>query len=76
VNEEDRYPECQWRVEGMSLAGEPIDPPSVCTKFQNAIGALIRTEYVVDPSIPNWFEVPEGLKSEMWVNSELSHKHT
>ena len=63
----NKYPKGQWSVEGITPSGEPVDPPLVRTKFRNAIGALIRTEYAVDPTILDWFQVPEGLKGEMWA---------
>ena len=35
-------------------------------KFRNAIGAIIRTKVVVDPTIEKWTLVPEGKKETMW----------
>jgi hypothetical protein len=38
----------------------------VSAKFQNAIGAIIRTKNVLDPTIPDWLMVHEGKKEAMW----------
>ena len=38
----------------------------IVAKFWNAIGAIIRTKMVLDPTIPNWSLVPEGRKEAMW----------
>jgi len=40
-------------VNAINAADDPIEPPEVCAKFQNAIGAIIRTKMVLDPTIPN-----------------------
>jgi hypothetical protein len=53
-------------VNAISTVGVPIDPPQVVAKFRNAIGAIIRTKMVLDPTIPNWPLVPEGRKEAMW----------
>jgi len=50
----------------ISAAGDPIEPPEDCTKFRNAIGAIIWTKMVLDPTIPDWPTVPEGRKEAMW----------
>ena len=50
----------------ISAVGEPIEPPEVCAKFRNAIGSIIRTKMVLDPTIPDWPTVPEGRKEVMW----------
>jgi hypothetical protein len=34
--------------------------------FWNAIGSIIRTKVVVDPTIPDWMKIPEGKKEAMW----------
>jgi hypothetical protein len=39
----------------------------VRAKFQNAIGAIIRTKMVLDPTIPDWLTVPKGKKEAMWA---------
>ena len=41
-------------------------PPQIVAKFCNAIGAIIRTKVVVDPTIEKWTLVPEGKKETMW----------
>jgi hypothetical protein len=38
----------------------------VRAKFRNAIGAIIRTKIVFDPTIPDWLTVLEGKKEAMW----------
>ena len=53
-------------VNVVNAAGEPIEPPEVCAKFRNAIGSIIRTKMVLDPTIPDWPIVPEGRKEAMW----------
>ena len=53
-------------VNVISAVGEPIEPPEVCSKFRNAIGSIIRTKMVLDPTIPDWPTVPEGRKEAMW----------
>jgi len=53
-------------VNVVSPAGEPIEPLDVCAKFRNAIGSIIRTKMVLDPTIPDWLTVPEGTKEAMW----------
>ena len=40
-------------VNVISAVGEPIEPPEVCAKFRNAIGSIIRTKLVLDPTIPD-----------------------
>uniref|UniRef100_K3Y197 Uncharacterized protein n=1 Tax=Setaria italica TaxID=4555 RepID=K3Y197_SETIT len=62
----NQYPEGKWRVDVISPAGEPIEPPMVHSKFRNAIGAIIRTKEILDPSISNWLLVPERRKEAMW----------
>jgi len=49
----NEYPEGQWVVNVVSAADEPIEPPEVCAKFRNAIGSIIRTKLVLDPTIPD-----------------------
>ena len=53
-------------VNAVSVAGEHIEPPEVRAKFRNAIGSIIRTKMVLDPTIPHWPAVPEGRKEAMW----------
>ena len=62
----NQYPEGQFTVNAISAAGEPIDPPQIVAKFRNAIGAIIRTKMVLDPTIPSWPLVSEGRKEAMW----------
>ena len=62
----NQYPERQFTINAISLAGEPIDPPQIVPRFRNAIGAIIRTKMVLDPTIPSWPLVPEGRKEAMW----------
>ena len=62
----NKYPEGQWVVNVISAVGEPIEPPEVCAKFRNAIGSIIRTNMILDPTIPDWPIVPEGRKEAMW----------
>jgi hypothetical protein len=62
----NQYPEGQWTVNAINVAGEPIDPLQVVAKFRNAISAIIRTKMVLDRIIPNWPLVPEGRKEAMW----------
>ena len=61
-----QIPQRQWTVNVVSPAGEPIEPLDVSAKFQNAIGSIIRTKMVLDPTIPDWPTVPEGRKEAMW----------
>jgi hypothetical protein len=69
-------PEGKYTVNAISAAGEPIEPPKIAAKFHNAIGAIIRTKIVLDPTITNWTLVPasnddrkdEIVKSRMAVN--------
>ena len=53
-------------INAISVVGEPIDPPQISAKFQNAIGAIIRTKIVLDPTIPCWPLVLAGKKVAMW----------
>ena len=62
----NKYPEGQCVVNVISAVGEPIEPPEVCAKFRNAIGSIIRTKMVLDPTILDWPTVPEGRKEAMW----------
>ena len=62
----NQYPEGQFTINAISVAGEPIELPQIVAKFQNAIGAIIRTKMVLDPTIPSWPLVPEGRKEAMW----------
>ena len=62
----NQYPEGQFTINVISAAGEPIEPPQIIAKFQNAIGAIIRTKMVLNPTIPSWPLVPEGRKEAMW----------
>jgi len=48
------------------VAGEPVEPSEIVAKFRNAIGAIIRTKMVLDPTIANWALVPVGKKEAMW----------
>jgi len=51
----------------MQLAQQEIRlNPQTVAKFHNAIGAIIRTKVVVDPTIEKWTLVPEGEKETMW----------
>ena len=54
----NQYPEGQFTVNAISAAGEPVEPPQIVAKFRNAIGAIIRTKMVLDPTIPSWPLVP------------------
>ena len=47
----NQYPEGQFTVNAINPAREPIDPPQIVAKFRNAIGAIIRTKVIVDPTI-------------------------
>jgi hypothetical protein len=60
----NQYLEGQWTVIAVNAVGEPFEPPKVCAKFRNAIGAIIRTKMVLDPTIPNWLTVPKGKKNK------------
>uniref|UniRef100_K3ZEJ1 DUF8039 domain-containing protein n=1 Tax=Setaria italica TaxID=4555 RepID=K3ZEJ1_SETIT len=62
----NQYLEGKWRVNVVSLVGECIEAPMVRSKFRNAIGAIIRTKEILDPSISDWLLVPEGRKEAMW----------
>ena len=53
-------------VNAINTVGEPLDPPEVRAKFRNAIGAIIRTKMVLDPTNPDWTKVPSGRKEAMW----------
>ena len=45
-------------------AGEILEPKELRGRFRNAIGALVRDK--LNPAIPNWKEVPEKKKDELW----------
>ena len=45
-------------------AGEVLEPKELRGRFHNAIGALVRDK--LNPAIPNWKEVPENKKNELW----------
>ena len=45
-------------------AGEILEPKELRGRFRNAIGALVRDK--LNPAIPNWKEVPENKKNELW----------
>jgi len=45
-------------------AGEILEPKELRGRFCNAIGALVRDK--LNPAIPNWKEVPENKKNELW----------
>ena len=45
-------------------AGEILQPKELRGRFHNAIGALGRDKS--NPAIPNWKEVPENKKNELW----------
>jgi hypothetical protein len=54
-------------VNAVKATGEPIEPPKVRAKFWNAIGSIIRTKMVLDPTIPDWLMVSMGKKEAMWA---------
>ena len=54
----NQYPEGQFTINAISAAGKPVEPPQIVAKFRNAIGAIIRTKMVLDPTIPSWPLVP------------------
>jgi hypothetical protein len=62
----NQYPKGQWTVNAGNATGEPIEPLEVCAKFRNAIGSIIKTKIVLDPTIPGWLTVLEGKKEAMW----------
>jgi len=62
----NHYPEGKYTVNAISVAGEPIEPPEIAAIFRNAIGAIIRTKMVLDPTIANWALFPAGKKEAMW----------
>jgi hypothetical protein len=62
----NQYLKGQWTVIVVKAASEPIEPPEVCAMFWNAIGSIIRTKMVLDPTIPDWLMVPEGKMEVMW----------
>ena len=45
-------------------AGEILEPKELRGRFHNAIGALVRDK--LNPAIPNWKEVLEKKKDELW----------
>ena len=45
-------------------AGEILESKEFRGRFHNAIGALVRDK--LNPAIPNWKEVPENKKDELW----------
>ena len=45
-------------------AGEIIELKELRGRFHNAIEALVRDR--LNPAIPNWKEVPENKKNELW----------
>ena len=45
-------------------AGEILEPKEFRGQFRNEIGALVRDK--LNPAIPNWKEVPENKKNELW----------
>ena len=48
----------------VGLAGEILEPKEFRRRFHNAIRALVRDK--LNPAIPNWKEVPENKKNELW----------
>ena len=62
----NHYLEGKYMVNAASTAGEPVEPPEIAAKFHNAIGAIIRTKKVLDPTIANWALVLAGKKEAMW----------
>ena len=62
----NHYPEGKYTFNVVSAAGEPVEPLEIAAKFRNAIGAIIRTKMVLDPTIANWALVPAGKKEAMW----------
>ena len=45
-------------------AGEILEPKELREKLCNTIGALVRDK--LNPAIPNWKEVSENKKNELW----------
>ena len=45
-------------------AGEILEPKEFSGRFRNVIGALVRDK--LNPAIPNWKEVSEKKKDELW----------
>ena len=45
-------------------AREILEPKELRGRFHNAIGALVRDK--LNLAIPNWKEVPENKKNELW----------
>ena len=45
-------------------SGEILEPKELRGRFRNAIEALVRDK--LNPAIPNWKEVPENKKNELW----------
>ena len=48
----------------VGIAGEILEPKEFRGRFHNAIGALVRDK--LNPTIPNWKELPEKKKDELW----------
>ena len=48
-------------------AGEILEPKELRRQFRNAIRALVRDK--LNPTIPNWKEVPENTKNALWIGS-------
>ncbi|KAJ1256041.1 hypothetical protein BS78_K097100 [Paspalum vaginatum] len=54
-----------YTVDVVGLAGDPIEPTLVLTKFRNTVGALVRTW--MEPSIFDWRKVPSATKKFLWT---------
>ena len=57
------YKAC-YVITEVGSAGEILEPKKLRGKFCNAIGALVRDK--LNPTIPNWKEVPENIKNALW----------
>ena len=48
----------------VGTAAEILEPKELRGRFRNTIGALVRDK--LNPTIPNWKEVLENKKNELW----------
>ena len=61
----NQYPDkACYVITEVGLAGEILEPKEFRGRFRNAIRALVRNK--LNPAIPNWKEVPEKKKDELW----------
>ena len=61
----NQYPDkACYVITEVGPAGEILEPKELRRRFRNAIRALVRDK--LNPTIPNWKEVPKNKKDELW----------